>query len=285
MLGLVSCWMRRRRRGILLLAAVLVLAGCGGSRFSNELVERSAVTVEYRSSDWTLAFRPDDPVIGSDGRASNTVTFTIGTDDFIQHVSVYDRYVIEGSELVPADGAVVHDFSLSDEGPLEGSFEVDIGGLRDGAHSASLALDVSLEPKPIWADNLEPREATTEIALVYHVWDEPVDWSPGFPTIDEVQEADIEDREDLSKLLKCRGEGTFHHANVNTAAAALSLAQSFVAESTNMKRHREFVEAVPVPMDDPEVDRVWAIVDSAGHVVGTVERGQTIFICENKLPT
>lgn len=51
-----------------------------------------------------------------------------------------------------------------------------------------------------------------------------------------------------------------------------------------MRGHKDLVEAVPVRVSENGVGDLWAIVDSDGYVVGSVEKGQAIFMCENMPP-
>lgn len=268
-------------RGAIHIVLAGLVAACGGVRVG-DVVLRAAVTVDYQSQDSTLVFRPGDLEFGSDVWATHPVEFEISTDDWIQHLSLYDRYVVEESELVPAQGASVHDYTLSDEGFFGGTFDVEVGELSEGNHRAELSVAISLEPPARHTDLLTPRDVTMTIDLVYHVWTESTDTDPGFPTVEELQASDIENAQDLNEFLGCSAVGSYHHGTVNDASDALSFASSFIRDMPEMKGHAELVEAVPI--GDGVGDDLWAIVDSNGYVVGSVEQGQAVFMCENKPP-
>lgn len=281
--------MRGARQGIRFGVAggvAVLIASCGvwGTGESGEDVLRVAATVDYVSEDSTLVFRPGDVEFGTEVWASQTVEFEIATDDWIQHLSLHDRYVVDGSELVPTPDSEKHEYSLSDQGPFGGSFQVEVPELSEGDHSVSLSIPLSLEPSPAVGDALEPREMTLAIDLVYHVWAESAEIDPGFPTVEELKTADIEDAQGLNGFLDCRGVMSFHHSSVNDASDALSLASSYIRDRLEMRGHGELVEAVPVRSGEDGAEGLWAIVDSNGYVVGTVEQGQAIFMCENKPP-
>jgi hypothetical protein len=191
---------------------------------------------------------------------------------------------MEGSELVPAPDAENHEFSLSDQGPFGGSFQVDVPELPEGDHPVSLSIPLSLEPSPAVGDALEPRDMTLAIDLVYHVWTEPADIDPGFPTVEELETADIDNAQDLTEFLDCFGVMSFHHGSVNNASDALSLASSYIRDMVEMRGHGDLVEAVPIRSGEDGGEELWAIADSDGYVVGSVEKGQAIFMCENKPP-
>jgi hypothetical protein len=231
-----------------------------------------------------LVFRPGDVEFGTDVWASHTVEFEIATDDWIQHVSLHDRYVIDGSELVPAAGAEDHEYMLSDEGPFGGAFDVDIGELAEGDHRVSLSVPLSLEPSPAVGDVLDPKDLNLTVDLVYHVWTESADIDPGFPTVEELNAADIENAQDLNEFLGCGGVMSFHHSSVNDASDALSLASSYVRDMAEMGGHEDLAEAIPVGNSEEGAEDLWAIVDSSGYLVGSVEKGQAVFMCENKPP-
>lgn len=247
-------------------------------------VLRVAASVDYPSQEPTLIFWSGDVKLGTDVWATHTVEFEIATDEWIQHVTLHDLYVIDGSELVPAEGSEKHEYTLSDEGRFGGAFDVEVGELAEGDHPMSLSVPVSLEPQPRHADALEPRELTLPVEFVYHVWTEPADVDPGFPTVEELNAAEIENTEDLNALLACGGVTTFHHRSIDDSADALSLAATQIRDAEAMGGHGELVEAIPVGSSENGAESLWAIVDSNGYVVGSVERGQAIFMCENKPP-
>lgn len=271
-----------------LTALAVLVVGCGelgsGDSHGDDSVLRIAATVEFPSQESTLTFRPGDVQFGTSVWATHSVEFEIATDDWIQHVSLYDLYVIDGSELVPAAGSEEHEYTLSDEGPFGGAFNVDIGELAEGDHPMSLSVPLSLEPQPRHADALEPRELTLAIEFVYHVWTEPADIDPGFPTLEELNAADIENAQDLNEFIACGGVMSFHHSSIDDAADALSLATTNIRDMGEMRGHGDLAVAIPVGNRENGTEHLWAIVDSNGYVVGSVERGQAIFICENKPP-
>lgn len=272
-----------------LMTLAVLAAGCGGlgvggSPAGDDSVLRVAASVDYPSQEPTLMFWSGDVEFGTDVWASHTVKFEIATDEWIQHVSLHDLYVIEGSELVPAEGSEEHEYTLSDEGPFGGAFNVEIGELAEGDHPVSLSVPLSLEPQPRHTGAAEARELTLRIELVYHVWTEPADVDPGFPTVEELNAADIEDAEDLGELLACGGVMSFHHRSVDDADDALSLATTNIRDMEAMGGHGELVEAIAVGRNEDGAESLWAIVDSNGYVVGSVEKGQAIFMCENKPP-
>lgn len=266
----------------------LLVAGCGGlgggGSPAGDSVLRVAASVDYPSQEPTLTFWSGDVEFGTDVWATHTVEFEIATDEWIQHVTLHDLYVVDGSELVPAEGSEEHEYTLSDEGPFGGAFNVEVGELAEGDHPVSLSVPLSLEPQPRHADAAEARDLRLAVELVYHVWTEPTDVDPGFPTVEELSAADIEDAEDLGELLACGGVMSFHHRSVDDAADALSLATTQIRDMDAMGGHGELVEAIPVGRNENGSESLWAIVDSNGYVVGSVEKGQAIFMCENKPP-
>lgn len=273
------------RFGVAGCVAILVV-GCGASGSDNSAgdVLRVAATVDYGSEDSTLILRPGDVELGTELWASQTVEFEIATDDWIQHLSLHDKYEVDGSELVPASDAENQDYSLSDQGPFGGSFQVDIPELPEGDHPVSLSIPLSLEPSPAVGDALEPRDTTLAVQLVYHVWSEPAEIDPGLPTVEELKTADIDNAQELTEFLDCPGVLSFHHGSINDASGALSLASSYIRDMVEMRGHGDLVEAIPIGSGEDEGEGLWAIVDSNRYVIGSIEAGQAIFMCENKPP-
>lgn len=282
--------MRGARTGIRFAAVAgmaALITGCGvlGIGQSDESVLRVAATVDHQPQESPLVFRPGEVEFGNDVWASHKVEFEISTDDWVQHLSLHDRYVIDGSELVPAGDAETREYTLSDQEPYGGSFEVDLPELPGGDHPVSLSIPLSLEPSPAVGDALEPRDMTLTIDVVYHVWTEPANTDPEFPTVEELKAADIETRQDLGEFMSCGGGVmAFHHTPVDDASDALELASWYIRDMLEMRGHGELVEAIPVGNSQDQEETLWAIVDSNGYVVGSVEKGQTVFMCENKPP-
>lgn len=100
--------------------------------------------------------------------------------------------------------------------------------------------------------------------------------SADFPSREELESADIESGEDLREFLGCLGVGSFHHQSVTNSHDALDIAREYTDEMPEMAGHNELAEAIPVDQ------RLWAIADSDGRMVGSVEDGQMIFVCEKK---
>ncbi len=261
--------------GLALLTGVAAIAASCGVDTGGEEIIRAATTVDYVSQETTLVFRPGTTDLDS---GTQTVEFEIATDDWIQHVSLYDTYVVTGSTLVPAPDAVLQNYTLSDEGPFGGMFQVSFGALEVGELRVELTVPVSLEPQPRHADHLRPEDTTFTIALVYLVWTEVPDADPGFPTKEELVASAISDARTFGEFLGCPAEGSFHHGSPQNAEDALRMAIDFVRDNGSMQGHKEFVEALPVATG------LWAIIDSDGYVVGSVEKDQTISICTNEPP-
>jgi hypothetical protein len=68
----------------------------------------------------------------------------------------------------------------------------------------------------------------------------------------------------------------FPHQSVTNSDDALDVARQYIDGMPEMAGHEELAEAIPVN------GRLWAIADSDGRVIGSVEDGQMIFVCENK---
>ena len=91
-----------------------------------------------------------------------------------------------------------------------------------------------------------------------------------------MESADIESGDDLRDFLGCLGVGSFHHQTVTNSDDALDMTRQYIDGMPEMAGHIELIEAIPIGQ------RLWAIADSDGQVVGSVEDQQMIFVCENK---
>ncbi len=171
---------------------------------------------------------------------------------------------------------------------LLADFTVEVGELVEDEQRASLRVPISLEPSPPVQGALESKNVTLTFDLVYHLWTESDEVDPGFRTVKELEAADVEDAQDLWQFLDCGSDSytvvSYHHSKVSSASDALSLATSYIEGMPEMKGHEDLIEAISVRNSGPGAGGLWAIVDSNGSVVGSVEEGQAISMCENKLP-
>lgn len=157
------------KRTAIALAVTLIACGSPDSGGTGTGPLRATVAVDYLEGDPTIELRPERIVFGQDRWATHDVTFAIWTDDYVQHFSLHDSYVLEDGSLVPTDDTDT-DYVLSDDGPLEGSFTVHMGELSPGENRATLEFPVRLEIKPEHRGQIEPREYTFRADLVYDVY-------------------------------------------------------------------------------------------------------------------
>lgn len=128
----------------------------------------AVVTVRVESDD-ALWFRPGVLRIGSGPWASHDVTVDITTDDLIQTVWLYDRYVVEAAALVPAPGAVEGAHELWDAQPTA-SFEVLVPEMSPGEHRVTLSVPALREPIPGLEELYDLEERSVSVLLTYDVF-------------------------------------------------------------------------------------------------------------------
>jgi len=164
--------MVRRRLLPLIAISGLVVAACGnGATAGQEAELRATVDVEYLDLEATLVLRPGELRYGSEPWISHQVAVDIGTDDFVQTFVIFDRYLVEGSELVPAPGAEKREYTLWDEDPGSATFEVMVPGeLEVGEHRVRLELPVHLEASYPGATRDDDRETIQTVEFVYEVF-------------------------------------------------------------------------------------------------------------------
>lgn len=157
-----------------MLAVVVVVGGIAllqrGTTGSTGGILGAVVTIEPSDVE-LLKFRPGPIEVGGDPWLTHTVTVDVATDAYVQTVTLADRYVVDGSNLVPAPGSVETEHIISDETtPGETSFVVEGGQLSEGEHSYTLAVPVHFEPKPEHADQFSPGDVTLEVVFSYDVF-------------------------------------------------------------------------------------------------------------------
>jgi hypothetical protein len=102
---------------------------------------RATVLIENLSDDVTLEFKPGVLEFGADPWARHDVTVSIATDEYIQHVTLHDRYVIDDNSVAPASDALATEIAFSDQN-AGSTFVVDVRALSAGVHNFVMAIPV-----------------------------------------------------------------------------------------------------------------------------------------------
>lgn len=114
-------------------------------------------------------FRPGELSYGAEPWISHQVAVDIGTDDSVQTFVIFDRYLVEDSELVPAPGAEEREYTLWDAGSA--TFEVIVPGeLEVGEHRVRLKLPVHLKASYPGATREDDGETIQTVEFVYEVF-------------------------------------------------------------------------------------------------------------------
>lgn len=162
------------RRRLLALIAIsgLIVAACGdGATAGREGELRATVEMEYLDIEPTLVFRPGELRYASNPWVIHEVVVDIGTDDFVQTFVIFDRYLVQDSELVPGSGAEKREFTLWDEGPMSATLEVVVPEeLPEGEHRVRLDIPVHLEASYPGATRADDRETIQTVEFVYEVF-------------------------------------------------------------------------------------------------------------------
>lgn len=155
-----------------LVGITLALIGCAdpgsGSNGDDDPI-RAIVSIEHDSEDFTLEFKPGLLEFGSDPWAHHDVSVSIATDEYTQHLTLHDRYVIDGGTIAPAADAPTTEFALSDQSS-EATFAVDVQALSPGVHNFAMSIPVRLESSPRNAGSMDPEEIVVEIEFIYDVF-------------------------------------------------------------------------------------------------------------------
>ncbi|MGF1618556.1 MAG: hypothetical protein ACFCU2_12235 [Acidimicrobiia bacterium] len=165
-------WAARASKFSVVAGIVIAAVGCAdhgsGSEGDDDSL-RATAGIEYLSHDVTLEFKSGVLEFGSDPWARHEVSVAIATDDYIQYLTLFDLYVIDGKTIAPATKAVSTEFALSDENTGI-SFAIDVQPLSPGIHNFEMSIPVRLEPQPRNAGSVEPDEIVMEIEFVYDVF-------------------------------------------------------------------------------------------------------------------